>query len=180
MANAKRGDTVRLHYTGRFSDGTVFDSTEHAGKSHWDNFKGQGVSFEPARLVIGASEMPPDFEEALVGLVPGQTVTVTIPAERAFGLRDEDRVAVLPIDDFTPRELGLERFRVAEGRHRPNKFDPKVGDVWEVQAPDGSVVNVRVVAKTEDQITLDGNHPLAGQDLMFDIRLVEIVEAADA
>ncbi|HTP52177.1 MAG TPA: FKBP-type peptidyl-prolyl cis-trans isomerase [Anaeromyxobacteraceae bacterium] len=174
MAKAKRGDTVKLHYTGRLTDGTVFDSTEDAGARVWDGFRGKGVSFGPAQLVIGAGEMPPDFEEALVGLEPGEQVTVHIPAERAFGGRDESRVTVIPIDDFTPREPGLERFRVAEGRHRPNNFDPKVGDVWDVTAPDGSAFRARVIAKTKESITLDANHPLAGQDVVFDIRLVEV------
>lgn len=175
MASAKRGDTVSLHYTGRLADGRVFDSTENAGSTEWDDFRGEGVAFGPPRLVIGAGDMPPDFEAALVGLEPGQQVTVTIPAERAFGPRDEERVTVVPIDDFTPRELGLDRFRVAEGRHRPNKFDPKVGDVWQVTGHDGAQVRVRVTAKTEDTITLDANHPLAGCELVFDIRLVEIL-----
>jgi peptidylprolyl isomerase len=180
MARAQRGDTVRLHYTGRLTDGTVFDSTENAGTVRWDDFKGNGVAFGPAQLVIGAGEMPPDFEEALVGLEPGQQVTVAIPPERAFGPRDEGRVSVVPIDDFTPSELGLDRFRVAEGRHRPNKFNPKVGDVWEVTGQDGAQVRVRVVAKSDETITLDANHPLAGCDVAFDIRLVEILPRSAA
>ena len=180
MAKAKRGDTVKLHYTGRLADGTVFETTEHAGARVWDGFKGEGVAFGPARLVIGSGEMPPDFEEALVGLEPGGEATVAIPFARAFGPRDEARVAVLPIDDFTPRELGTERFRVAEGKHRPNKFDPKVGEVWEVTRPDGCEIRARVVARTEEHITLDANHPLAGHELVFDIRLVEILPRAVA
>jgi peptidylprolyl isomerase len=175
MAKAKRGDTVKLHYTGILSDGTVFDSTEDAGAQVWRGFYGKGVSFGPAELVIGSGEMPPDFEEALIGLEPGEQVRVNVPSGRAFGERDEERVVVLPIEDFTPRELGLERFRVAEGRHRPNNFNPNIGDVWDVTTADGSPARVRVVAKTDDTITLDANHPLAGHDLVFDIRLVEIV-----
>ncbi|BDG10056.1 FKBP-type peptidyl-prolyl cis-trans isomerase [Anaeromyxobacter paludicola] len=175
MSTATRGDKVRLHYTGRLADGTVFDTTEDAGNTNFANFKGTGVTFGPTALVIGEGEMPPDFEDALVGLAPGQQATITIRSERAFGARDEARVMVLPIDDFTPRELGLERFRVAEGRHRPNNFDPKVGDVWEVSGPDGASVRARVVARTDETITLDANHPLAGHDLFFDVRLVEIL-----
>ena len=175
MAKAKRGDTVRLHYTGKLTDGTVFDSTTNAGANLWEGFNGNGVTFAPAQFVIGAGEMPPDFEDALVGLEAGQEVTVAIPAARAFGARNEERVMVLPLDDFTPRELGLERFRVAEGRHRPNKFDPKVGEVWDVSTPDGSSVRARVDSRTDESITLDANHPLAGRDIVFDIRLVEIL-----
>jgi peptidylprolyl isomerase len=175
MGKAKRGDRVKLHYTGRLTDGTVFDSTEDAGVRNWDGFKGKGVSFGPTQLVIGSGEMPPDFEEGLIGLEPGQEVTITIPAARAFGERDEHRVMVVPAADFGPREVALERFRVAEGRHRINTFDPKVGDVWKVTGTDGSTVHARVIAMTDDSITLDGNHPLAGHDLMFAIRLVELL-----
>jgi peptidylprolyl isomerase len=175
MANARRGDTVKLHYTGKLTDGTVFDSTGDAGPTVWEGFKGKGVSFAPAQLVIGAGEMPPDFEAALVGLEPGQRVTVTIPSGRAFGEWSQDRVSVMPVEDFAPKELGLERFRVAEGRHRPNNFDPKIGDVWEVAAPEAGTVRARVVAKTDETITLDANHPLAGRDIVFDIQLVEIL-----
>lgn len=175
MAKAMRGDTALLHYVGRLEDGTVFDSTENAGPGIWDSFKGSGVAFGPARIVIGEHEMPPDFEDALVGLEPGQRVTVSIPAARAFGERSEDRVVVVPLEDFTPRELGLERFRVAEGKHRPNNFEPRVGDVWEVASPEGGSVRAKVVARGEDSLTLDANHPLAGHDLVFDIRLVEIL-----
>jgi len=174
MAKVKRGDAVKLHYTGKLADGSIFDSTEDAGAYLYEGFKGKGVAFGPARLVVGEGQMPPDFEEALVGLEPGQQVTVAIPAARAFGERSEERVAVVPLDDFTPRELGLERFRVAEGRHRPNNFDPKVGDVWQVAGPDDTTITARIVARTEEAVTLDANHPLAGHDLVFDIRLVEI------
>jgi len=175
MAKAKRGDTVRLHYTGRLTDGTVFDSTGNAGPTVWEGFKGHGVSFAPARLVVGGGEMPPDFEEAVIGLEPGQQATITIPSARAFGAWSQDRVSTMPIEDFAPKELGLERFRVAEGRHRPNNFDPKVGDVWEVASASGPSVRARVVERSDETITLDANHPLAGRDLIFDIQLVEIL-----
>jgi peptidylprolyl isomerase len=181
MACAKRGDKVSFHYTGRLADGRIFDSTENAGTTAWDDFRGEGVSFGPPQLVIGAGEMPPDFEAALIGLEPGEQVTVTIPTERAFGPRDEERVTVVPLDDFAPRELGLDRFRVAEGRHRPNKFDPKVGDVWDVTGHDGAQVRMRITSKDDETVTLDANHPLAGCELAFDIRLVEILSSsADA
>jgi peptidylprolyl isomerase len=175
MTKAKRGDRVKLHYVGRLTDGTVFESTQDAGAKVWEGFRGKGVSFAPAELVIGSGQMPPDFEDALVGLEPGEEVTVTIPAARAFGERDERRIMVVPAADFAPREAALERFRVAEGRHRINTFDPKVGDVWEVTGADGSTIHARVVALSDESITLDANHPLAGHDLVFTSQLVEIL-----
>jgi peptidylprolyl isomerase len=175
MAMAKMGDRIRLHYTGKLTDGTVFDSSENAGDEVFRNFRGRGVAFGPMELVIGAGEMLPAFEDALVGLEPGQQKTFTIPADRAFGVRQRGLVTIVGHDEIAPRELGIASFRVAEGRHRPNVFDPKIGDVLELTGPDGTLVPARVAAMTDESITLDSNHPLAGRDLVFDVRLIGIV-----
>lgn len=175
MAKAKRGDKVRLHYTGRLADGRVFDSTEHAGNEEWQNFRGTGVAFAPMELVIGGGEMPPAFEEALVGLEPGQRVSIEIPSAEAFGPRREACLARLPRAELVPSQHHLQTFRVAEGRQRPNKFEPKLGDSLEVTNPDGTVVSARVAAMDAETVTLDANHPLAGQDLFFDVHLLAIV-----
>ncbi len=175
MAKAKRGDRVKLHYTGRLTDGREFDSTEHGGDGEWTNFRGRGVAFAPMELVIGSGKMFAPFEEALVGMEPGQQATITIPADRAYGPRREDWVTTIPRDEIVPGENHTQNFRVAEGRRHPNLFKPKVGGFVEVQAPDGSFATARVRALTEDSITLDANHPLAGQDLVYEIKLVEIV-----
>jgi peptidylprolyl isomerase len=174
MTKATRGDKVRVHYTGRLTDGTVFDSSENAGDEVFRNFRGQGVAFAPLELVIGEGELPPQVEEALVGLEPGQGATVHIPCAEGFGPHHRERVMVLSHDEIMPREAGLETFRVAEGKQRPNNFNPKVGDVLEVSGPDGALVPARVVALTDSTITLDANHPLAGRDLVFEVRLVGI------
>ncbi|MFO0583938.1 MAG: FKBP-type peptidyl-prolyl cis-trans isomerase [Anaeromyxobacter sp.] len=174
MAKVKVGDRVKLHYTGRLSDGSVFDSSQDAGDEVYRNFKGGGVAFAPMELVVGKGEMLPAFEEALVGLEPGARLTITLPPARAFGSRHEDRVMTIARDEIVPREAGIESFRVAEGRHRPNNFDPGVGDVLEVTTLDGSLAPAKVIAMTDDSVTLDWNHPLAGRELTFEIRLVEI------
>jgi peptidylprolyl isomerase len=175
MAKVKQGDRVKLHYTGRLTDGTVFDSTQNAGDEVFRNFKGRGVAFAPMELVVGAGEMLPAFEEALIGLEPGGEVKFTLPPARAFGPRDEARVMIVARDEIAPKEMGIETFRVAEGRHRPNNFDPKVGDVLEVTTLDGELAPARVIALTEASVTLDWNHPLAGRELTFEVQLVEIV-----
>jgi peptidylprolyl isomerase len=175
MATARRGDTVVLHYTGKLSDGFVFDSTENAGDEQWRNFKGRGVAFEPARLVVGEGQMPPDFEEALLGMAPGERKSFTIPAARAFGPRDPARVVEVPRDEIAPRELGIESFRVAEGRRRPNVFDPKVGDVLDLKDAAGALHRARVLAIDDEKVTLDGNHPLAGRDLVFEVKVVDVI-----
>lgn len=175
MATAKRGDRVRLHYTGKLSNGRIFDSSEFAGEEKYRNFTGTGVAFAPTEFVIGSGEFPAEFEEALVGLAPGEAKSFEIPQERAFGKRDPSLVVTVERDEVAPRGQGFEGFRVAEGRHRPNVFNPRVGDVVEVKNPDGRIFPARVVSLTDETLTLDTNHPLAGWDLHFDVKLVEIL-----
>jgi peptidylprolyl isomerase len=175
MAKAKRGDRVQVHYTGRLVDGREFDTTLHAGDGEWNNFRGRGVAFAPAVLVIGEGKLFPAVEEALVGLEPGQAVRVELPAAQAFGPRVEALVTTIPRHELAPGEGHQQPFRAAEGRRRTNAFQPKVGDVVDVEGPDGTVNSARVRALTDETITLDANHPLAGQDLVYDLRLVKII-----
>jgi peptidylprolyl isomerase len=175
MAKAKRGDRVQVHYTGRLADGREFDTTLHAGDGEWNNFRGRGVAFAPAVLVIGEGRLLAAVEEALIGLEPGQKVRVELPAAKAFGPRVQALVTTIPRHDLAPGEAHQQAFRVAEGRRRTNAFQPKAGDVIDVEGPDGSVNSARVLALTEETITLDANHPLAGQDLVYDLHLVKII-----
>lgn len=170
MAQAKTGDKVKVHYTGTLEDGSVFDTSEEAmeeqndhscgcsGKT--DNNKGCGCDSQsagPMEFVIGAGLLIPKFEAAVIGLEPGQSVTITIPADDAYGQRAEEMVAV------------IERSEI------PEDINPEPGHQMEVILEDGSPLPVLVTAVTDSTITLDGNHPLAGCDLTFDIRLVEIL-----
>ena len=176
MAQAKNGDKVRVHYTGTLEDGSIFDSSEDTeagcgdecgdecgdGCGEHDNDCGDhecgcGGSGGPMEFVIGQGNLIPKFEEAVIGLEPGQSVKVTIAADDAYGQRSEDMVAV------------IERSEI------PAEMKPQVGDHLEVVMQDGSPMPVIVTETTDTSITLDANHPLAGFDLTFDIRLVEIV-----
>jgi FKBP-type peptidyl-prolyl cis-trans isomerase 2 len=89
MAQARSGDTVRVHYTGRLEDGSVFDSSE--GR-------------EPLEFVLGAQQVIPGFEEAVDGLSPGEERSVSIPADRAYGPRREEMVLTVGRDQF-PDEI---------------------------------------------------------------------------
>ncbi|HIJ95338.1 MAG TPA: peptidylprolyl isomerase [Desulfuromonadales bacterium] len=182
MAQAKTGDTVRVHYTGRLEDGSVFDSSEDAADTQ-DDSCGQNDSCGcgndhstktksscdhddcgcasnasgPMEFVIGAGNLIPKFEAAVIGLEPGQSVTVTIPADDAYGQRAEEMMAV------------IERSEI------PADINPEPGQQMEVIMQDGSPMPVLVTEVTETSITLDANHPLAGCDLTFTIRLVDIL-----
>ncbi len=172
MAQAKTGDKVKVHYTGTLEDGSVFDSSEEgcaeqpeehscgcsSKKKDIDTGCGcDGHASEPMEFVIGAGQLIPKFEAAVIGLEPGQSVTVSICADDAYGQRAEEMVAV------------IERSEI------PAEINPEPGHQMEVILQDGSPMPVLVTEVTDTTITLDGNHPLAGRDLTFAIRLVEIL-----
>ena len=101
--------------------------------------------------------MIPGFENAVIGLSVGESVNVTIQADEAYGPRHEQMVAVVERS-----EIGSE-------------IEPIEGQQLEVVLHDGSSMPVLITEVTETTVTLDANHPLAGRDLTFDIKLVEIV-----
>jgi len=143
MRPAKQGDTVRVHYRGKLQDGSVFDET---------------FDHEPLRFTIGGGQLIPGFEEAVVGMTPGDSKTAELPVEKAFGPYLEERVVEVPKNKFA--------------RWEP---EPIVGERVPIPQPDGSPIDVIVTEVTGSQVTVDFNHPFAGQDLTIDIKLLEIV-----
>ncbi len=141
MATAKNGNAVRVHYTGRFEDGTVFDSSEGG---------------EPLTFVVGNQEVIEGFDRAVEGMQVGETREIVIPPEQAYGERNEALVQTIARDQI---RLGVE---------------PEVGMGIEMRAPDGTVIPLVISEVTETTVTLDANHPLAGQHLYFSLRLVGI------
>ena len=142
MAQAKNGDSVRVHYTGKFSDGEVFDSS--LGK-------------DTLQFVIGAGQLIAGFDRAVVGMQPGEAKSVTFGPEEGYGVQQESLVFVV------------------ERHTLPAQLSPQVGQRYQIRQGDGSTVAVTVTAVSEENITLDANHPLAGRDLTFEIQLVEIL-----
>lgn len=142
MAQAKQGDTVKVHYTGKFEDGTVFDTS---------------MNREPLEFTIGEGQLIPGFEKAVVGMEPGQSLTTEVPAEEAYGPYDEEMLLVVGKDQF------------------PTDVDPQVDQQLQVRQADGRTFVVRVTDVSDSEVTLDANHPLAGEDLTFEIELLEIV-----
>ena len=141
MAQAKTGDTVKVHYTGKLDDKTIFDTSE--GR-------------EPLQFTIGEGRLIPDFEQAVLGMKPGETKTINIPPERAYGPHHEEMVIVVNRQDI------------------PEDLKPEVNQRLQVQQADGQVCIVTVTSVSESSVTLDSNHPLAGKELTFDIQLAEI------
>jgi peptidylprolyl isomerase len=141
MAQAKHGDTVKVHYTGKLEDGTVFDtSTER----------------EPLEFTIGEGNIIPGFEKAVVGMDPGQSKTEVIPTEQAYGPYQEEMVVTI------------------DRKQMPAEIAPEIGQQLHIQQPNGQVLPVIITDVSDATVTLDANHPLAGENLTFDIQLVEI------
>jgi FKBP-type peptidyl-prolyl cis-trans isomerase 2 len=141
MVQAKPGDTVKIHYTGRLDDGTVFDSS---------------VNREPLEFTLSGGQVIPGFDEAVLGMTPGESKTQKIPMDQAYGPHREEMV------------LEISRQQI------PPELEPEVGQQLQVQQENGQAIPVFVTEVTESNVTLDANHPLAGEDLTFDIQLVEI------
>ncbi len=142
MAQAKTGDTVKVHYTGTLNSGRVFDSSK---------------SREPLQFTLGSGMVIPGFDQAVTGLSPGDSVTRTIPADQAYGPYQREMVAEI------------------ERQNIPADFELAVGQRLEMQVPDGESMAVTITDMRGEMVTLDGNHPLAGQDLTFELELVEIL-----
>jgi peptidylprolyl isomerase len=141
MAQAKKGDTVKIHFTGKLKNGTVFGSTADRG---------------PFEFKLGEGRIIPGVEKAVEGMNVGESKTVEVPSEQAYGQRRADLV----------EEVSRDRF--------PKNPEPKVGQTLEIHHREGKPMVVRVVDVSESTVTLDANHPLAGRDLTFDLQLMEI------
>jgi peptidylprolyl isomerase len=145
MSQAKPGDVVRIHYTGTLDDGTEFDSS--SGR-------------DPLEFELGSGKVIPGFEKAVAGMAVGDTKSVNIPPEEAYGPRHEQMVQDVPKTVL------------------PEDLEPVEGMALQAQGKDGQVINLTVTSVAEDSITVDGNHPLAGKALKFDIQLVDIERTA--
>ena len=139
---AKAGDTVKVHYTGRLEDGSMFDTSEGA---------------DPLEFKIGAGDVIPGFDEAMIGMRIGESKEVHIAPDDAYGEHNANLVQTIARDQI---KLGVE---------------PEVGMKIEMHTPDGTIIPLEVSEVTESTLTLDANHPLAGEALHFYVRLVEIV-----
>jgi FKBP-type peptidyl-prolyl cis-trans isomerase 2 len=136
------GDTVLVHYRGTLDDGSEFDSSE--GR-------------DPLRFTLGAGEVIQGFEDAVATLEVGDSTTVTLPPEQAYGASYDDAVQTVEASAF------------AEGQ------EPFVGGMVSIVAPDGTQLAAEITSVEGDQVVLDFNHPLAGQALTFDLTLVEVI-----
>jgi peptidylprolyl isomerase len=142
MTVAKSGNTVKVHYTGKLKDGTVFDSSLQRN--------------EPLEFTLGQGNMIAGFEKAVNGMKVGDSTVADIPVNEAYGEVREDMILEVPKKDV------------------PENITPEVGQRLAVQQQDGQSIPVTISKVSEESITLDANHPLAGKDLIFEIELLEV------
>lgn len=114
---------------------------------------------EPLEFQLGSGQVIPGFDAAVADLEVGESATITIPCAEAYGERYEEMIQTVPLD-FFGGEL------------------PEVGWMLQLQNQDGQVLAATVVEMTDENATLDINHPLAGEDLTFEIELVEVTPAS--
>lgn len=141
MAQAQYGDEVTVHYTGKLEDGTVFDTS---------------IDQSPLKFIMGDGQVIPGLEKAILGMNPGESKTIKVPMNEAYGPRREEMILVADRNEF------------------PVHMKPEAGELVEMRNPDGRRITVTVIHISESSVTLDANHPLAGKDLTFDIQLLEI------
>jgi FKBP-type peptidyl-prolyl cis-trans isomerase 2 len=141
MSTPQPGQTVKVHYTGILDDGTQFDSS--AGR-------------EPLEFTLGEGQVIPGFEQALAEMVEGESRTVHIPPDQAYGEHQPELVQQ------------VDRAQI------PAEIELAVGVQLQAQGPEGQVFRLVVTELAERSVTLDGNHPLAGKALTFELELVEI------
>jgi peptidylprolyl isomerase len=138
------GNVVELHYKGSFPDGTLFDSSYDRGQS--------------IEVTVGNGQLIAGFENALIGMAEGQTKTISLSPDEAYGPANPEAFNTVSRDQFPPD------YAFAEGA-------PVQG-----ATEDGKPIFATISSFTNEDVTLDLNHPLAGKDLNFEIELVTLAE----
>ena len=141
MSKVKENDTVEVHYTGKLTNGQVFDSSRER---------------DPLKIQLGQGQLIPGFEKALVDMEVNEQKTVNIPKEEAYG------------------EVRNDLFQKVAKSDLPEEIKPEVGLGLVGSRPDGTQQQFRIAEVNDDHIIIDANHPLAGQELVFDLEVVSI------
>jgi peptidylprolyl isomerase len=137
----KVGDTIKVHFVGTFEDGNIFDSSSNK---------------KPLKFKVGSGQVIQGFDEAVIGMRPGQEKKIHISADKAYGPVAKELI------------INIEKGKL------PNNLDFKINQQYQIPNEDGEAILVRVTKISENTIELDGNHPLAGKNLIFNITLMQI------
>jgi FKBP-type peptidyl-prolyl cis-trans isomerase 2 len=142
MSKVETGSNISVHYVGLLEDGTKFDSSHDRG--------------ETLTFSVGQGQTIAGFENAVVGMSKGESKTVTLTADQAYGPVNPEATQTIPLTSF-PEEVTLSEGVTVVGQNEA-----------------GQQMMAKVITLTDTDATLDFNHPLAGKDLTFEIELVEI------
>jgi peptidylprolyl isomerase len=141
MIRAAHNNTVTVKYTGKLADGTIFDASPEDS---------------PLTFIIGREEVVKGFEAAVLGMAQGETKTVVVEADQAYGKPNPDLTEEINRADL------------------PENLELTEGGQLEVTQGDGSIVLLMIDKVTEETVTLDANHPLAGKALTFVIEMLKV------
>ncbi len=155
--NKLTGDLMeffKVIYTGRDkTNNKIFDTNdEEVAKK--EGVLTPGKKYEPILMIIGDNQLIPGFEEALKGMKPGESKTVEISPDKAYGERKEELVKLVPLKTF-----------------KDNNITPYPGMVIDIEG-----MPARIQSVSGGRVRIDFNHPLAGKTLIFDIKVVEKLE----
>lgn len=137
----KANDKVKVHYKGTLNDGEIFDTSE--GK-------------EPLEFTLGAGQIIPGFENAVLGMAVEESKTINIPSAEAYGEPKDELIQEVPKAQLPP------------------ELTPEIGMQLMSQTPDGQQIPLVVKEVKDETFIVDANHPLAGKDLNFELKLVSI------
>ena len=140
IMTVKKGDKVKVEYTGTLDDGTVFDSSEKHGV--------------PLEFEAGSGQVIPGFDNAIMGMEVGEEKKIDILPTEAYGEHNDKLIKKVPKDKL-PDEV-------------------KVGTVRAMTLPNGAQMPAKVTDVTDNEVTIDLNHPLAGKTLHFKVKVVAI------
>jgi FKBP-type peptidyl-prolyl cis-trans isomerase 2 len=141
MSQIKANDKVKVHYTGKLSNGEIFDSS---------------LQREPLEFQMGQGQLIPGFEKGLIDMSINEKKTIVIPAAEAYGESRQDLIQEVPNDKL------------------PSEIKPEVGMGLVSTTPEGHEIQLVVTEVKSDTIVVDGNHPLAGKELTFEVEVIAI------
>tara|TARA_Y100000034_G_C6859405_1_gene390939 strand:+ start:730 stop:1164 length:435 start_codon:yes stop_codon:yes gene_type:complete len=140
----KKGDKVKVDYTGTLEDGTVFDSSTHGDHSH------------PLEFEVGTGKVIKGFDDAVIGMKKGEEKEFKLKPSEAYGEPNPQAIQKIPRENL------------------PKEQEPKEGMMLIMKAPTGQQIPAKITKVTEKEVTLDLNHPLAGKTLNFKIKILDI------
>ncbi|MBU2616585.1 MAG: peptidylprolyl isomerase [Nanoarchaeota archaeon] len=143
------GDKVKVVYEGKLEDGSVFDSSTHGDHSH------------PLEFEIGSGQVIPGFENTVKGMEKGESKDIELSPENAYGERRENLQRDVPKNSIPPT---------------PDGKEVQKGMFLTIKTPQGQNFPVKIVDVKEETVTLDLNHPLAGQKLFFKIEILDVTK----